>query len=108
MPSKPLKAKAPRPDPAALPAGEPARPGAEAAAGPHHERLADPAPRLEEGPIEETLRPQRLAEFVGQPQVKSNLGVFLRAARERGWARRRWPTSWPSNWGWRSCTPRAR
>jgi Holliday junction DNA helicase RuvB len=84
MPSKPLKAKAPRPDPAALPAGEPARPGAEAAAGPHHERLADPAPRLEEGPIEETLRPQRLAEFVGQPQVKSNLGVFLRAARERG------------------------
>ena len=51
---------------------------------PAHERLADPAPRAEEGPLEETLRPQRLAEFIGQPQVKESLGIFLRAARERG------------------------
>ena len=51
---------------------------------PVHERLADPAPRAEEGPLEETLRPQRLGEFIGQPQVKEGLGIFLRAARERG------------------------
>src|SRR5262252_4457957 len=51
---------------------------------PMHERLADPAPRAEEGPLEETLRPQRLGEFIGQPQVKESLGIFLRAARERG------------------------
>jgi holliday junction DNA helicase RuvB len=82
MTPKPVKAKPPRS--AAPPGGGAPRPADEAAAGPHHERLADPAPRLEEGPLEETLRPQRLTEFVGQPQVKSNLGVFLRAARERG------------------------
>src|SRR5947209_12027849 len=51
---------------------------------PVHERLADPAPRAEEGPLEETLRPQKLGEFIGQPQVKESLGIFLRAARERG------------------------
>src|SRR5262245_5650193 len=57
---------------------------AEAPPSPVHERLADPAPRAEEGPLEETLRPQRLGEFIGQPQVKESLGIFLRAARERG------------------------
>ena len=82
MTAKPVKARSPRPG-AAAPDRAPG-PAAEAPPGPHHERLADPAPRLEEGPLEETLRPQRLTEFVGQPQVKSNLGVFLRAARERG------------------------
>jgi Holliday junction DNA helicase RuvB len=59
--------------------------GAGAGSGdpPPHERLADPTPRVEEGPIEETLRPQRLGDFVGQAGVRERLGIFLQAARER-------------------------
>jgi Holliday junction DNA helicase RuvB len=37
-----------------------------------------------EGPFEETLRPRRLGEFVGQDRLTSNLGVFINAARHRG------------------------
>jgi len=33
---------------------------------------------------EPSLRPQTLDEFIGQEEVKDNLGVFIRAARERG------------------------
>jgi Holliday junction DNA helicase RuvB len=33
--------------------------------------------------VEETLRPQCLADFVGQPRVRENLAVFIAAARER-------------------------
>jgi Holliday junction DNA helicase RuvB len=38
----------------------------------------------EERPFEETLRPRRLAEFVGQKRLTTNLGVFIAAARDRG------------------------
>ena len=34
--------------------------------------------------IENSLRPQSLAEFVGQQKVKNNLAVFIEAARQRG------------------------
>ncbi len=34
----------------------------------------------------ESLRPRRLAEFVGQPQLKEHLGIVLEAARKRGQA----------------------
>ncbi len=34
--------------------------------------------------IETNLRPQRLAEYIGQEQVKANLEIFLRAAHQRG------------------------
>jgi len=34
--------------------------------------------------IEQSLRPQRLADFVGQDQLKAQLGVVLEAARVRG------------------------
>jgi len=37
----------------------------------------------DERPIEETLRPRRLDEFVGQRRLTSNLGVFINAARDR-------------------------
>jgi len=30
-----------------------------------------------------SLRPQRLAEFIGQQQARSNLSVFIEAARAR-------------------------
>src|SRR2546423_3223439 len=32
---------------------------------------------------ETSLRPQRLAEFIGQRQARANLGVFIEAARAR-------------------------
>lgn len=34
--------------------------------------------------FEESLRPRRLDEFVGQKRLKTNLGVFISAARDRG------------------------
>ncbi len=34
--------------------------------------------------LEETLRPRRLDEFIGQTRLVTNLGVFMRAARDRG------------------------
>src|ERR1700722_10950654 len=51
---------------------------------------ASPAPRLvaaeprEEDAAEASLRPQRLAEFIGQEQARANLAVFIEAARVRG------------------------
>jgi Holliday junction DNA helicase RuvB len=38
----------------------------------------------EERRFEESLRPRRLDEFVGQTRLKTNLGVFINAARDRG------------------------
>ena len=35
---------------------------------------------------ETTLRPRRLDEFVGQPQLKEHLDILLGAARQRGQA----------------------
>ena len=40
--------------------------------------------RREDDVAEASLRPQKLDEFVGQQQARSNLEVFIRAARERG------------------------
>jgi Holliday junction DNA helicase RuvB len=39
--------------------------------------------RREDDALEASLRPKRLAEFVGQRQVRENLGVFIAAARAR-------------------------
>lgn len=44
----------------------------------------DPKKEKDEGKIEKTLRPQRLADFVGQVRLKEQLAVFLQAAKERG------------------------
>ena len=44
-------------------------------------RLTDGSAGREELSFEVGLRPRRLAEYVGQEQIKSNLGVFLEAAR---------------------------
>jgi len=41
------------------------------------------AERRDEDAAEATLRPQRLAEFIGQEQARKNLGVFIEAARGR-------------------------
>lgn len=37
----------------------------------------------EEGPVELSLRPQRLAEFIGQPKVKETLRIYIDAALAR-------------------------
>jgi Holliday junction DNA helicase RuvB len=38
----------------------------------------------DERPLEDTLRPSRLVDFVGQKRLTSNLAVFIGAARDRG------------------------
>ncbi len=47
-------------------------------------RLADPAPLPEDLREEKKLRPLALDEFVGQPQIRGQLSIFLEAARRRG------------------------
>jgi Holliday junction DNA helicase RuvB len=41
------------------------------------------AERRDDDVAEASLRPQRLAEFIGQQQARANLGVFIEAARAR-------------------------
>jgi holliday junction DNA helicase RuvB len=48
------------------------------------ERLVSAAPVEDDSSFELKLRPQRLAEFIGQPKVKENLAVAIEAARSRG------------------------
>lgn len=48
-----------------------------------HGILSDQSTGNEEGQIEVTLRPQRLAEYIGQPKVKHELSVYIQAARAR-------------------------
>src|ERR1700733_12518942 len=45
-------------------------------------RVVAPEPR-EEDAAEASLRPQKLAEFVGQEQARKNLAIFIEAARAR-------------------------
>lgn len=48
------------------------------------QRLVTPKSRGEDGTLERSLRPKRLAEYIGQDRVKSTLSVFIEAARRRG------------------------
>src|SRR5437764_15299879 len=48
-----------------------------------NDRLVAPE-RGENDTLESSLRPKRLAEFVGQAQARENLSIFIQAARERG------------------------
>jgi Holliday junction DNA helicase RuvB len=47
------------------------------------ERVIDVAASGEEEAVERAIRPRRLAEYVGQMQVKAQLEIFLSAARQR-------------------------
>jgi Holliday junction DNA helicase RuvB len=47
------------------------------------DRLVTPE-RAEEDSLEASLRPKRLADFVGQQQARDNLSVFITAAKARG------------------------
>src|ERR1700749_5148438 len=48
------------------------------------ERLVSAAPVEDDSSFEVKLRPQRLAEFIGQKRVKEQLAVAIEAARSRG------------------------
>ena len=37
----------------------------------------------EDVPLENSLRPRRLAEYIGQTQVKENLAIYIEAAKQR-------------------------
>src|SRR5450759_5890903 len=47
------------------------------------ERLVSPQLSEEEQIIEGSLRPHRLAEYIGQEKIKENLSILLEAARRR-------------------------
>ena len=47
------------------------------------ERIVNPVARHEEEAADRAIRPRRFAEYVGQPKVKQQLGIFVDAARAR-------------------------
>src|SRR5512140_2339982 len=46
-------------------------------------RPIDPAAKPDDR-VDHTLRPQKLADLIGQDQVKENLSILITAARQRG------------------------
>jgi Holliday junction DNA helicase RuvB len=50
------------------------------------EEVLDPGTGRDDVAAETTLRPRRLADFVGQAELKAHLGIVLEAARRRGQA----------------------
>ncbi|MBP2669858.1 MAG: ruvB [Deltaproteobacteria bacterium] len=48
------------------------------------ERIVDPVTAGGESPIDLSLRPKRLADFIGQSAIVANLRTFISAARSRG------------------------
>jgi holliday junction DNA helicase RuvB len=48
------------------------------------EHVLDPALAADEDLFDRTLRPRTLADYIGQEQVRENLGILLEAARRRG------------------------
>ena len=47
------------------------------------DRVVSPVVKAEDGPVEQSLRPRTLAEYIGQERVIENLRVFIEAARAR-------------------------
>jgi Holliday junction DNA helicase RuvB len=47
-------------------------------------RVTSPGDSTDDAKSDALLRPRRLEEFVGQEELKSNLRVFIEAARQRG------------------------
>lgn len=48
------------------------------------ERMISPKLREEELALDTSLRPRRLADFIGQDRIKENLKIVIEAAKERG------------------------
>jgi len=47
------------------------------------DRVIEPRPKEEDLPVENSLRPRRLDEYIGQKTVKENLAIFIEAAKQR-------------------------
>src|SRR3712207_1951272 len=47
-------------------------------------RAVTPRQLVEDVPIERSLRPRRLVEYIGQERVKETLQIFIDAAKQRG------------------------
>ena len=47
------------------------------------QRIVSGQPLDEDATLDTTLRPKRLADFVGQPRIKDNLGIAIAAAKQR-------------------------
>jgi len=48
------------------------------------DRIISPRPQEEEIPLDNALRPQRLADLIGQERVRENLSILIEAAKQRG------------------------
>src|SRR5215207_2155244 len=48
------------------------------------DRAVTPRQIVEDVPVERSLRPRRLAEYIGQERVKETLQIFIDAAKQRG------------------------
>ena len=46
--------------------------------------MISPESELEDGALDRTIRPRRLADYIGQPAVREQLEIFIQAARGRG------------------------
>ena len=75
------------------------------------DRILGATRRFEDDEVEASLRPRRLAEYIGQSRSKRSISLFVQAAKpgqtpsttscstvRRAWVRRRWRTSSPTNW----------
>ncbi len=86
------------------------------------ERVVDAGAMREDETQDRAIRPKRLAEYIGQPAVKAQLGLFIEAAKprapkrwtmcwcsaRRAWARPRWRRSSPPSWVWACAIRRVR
>jgi holliday junction DNA helicase RuvB len=45
------------------------------------DRLIDPEAETEDNALDRAIRPRRLADYVGQPAVREQMDIFIRAAR---------------------------
>jgi Holliday junction DNA helicase RuvB len=59
-------------------------PGADALQADYEARIQTPVSVGSDEDLDRSLRPRRLADFVGQPRVKEQLEIFIEAARGRG------------------------
>ena len=67
-------------------------------AGLEHDRLTTAESVSDDRAFDRAIRPKSLDEYVGQPGVKQQMGIFIEAARRRSEAS---PTRWASTCGTR-------
>jgi len=53
-------------------------------AGIEHDRITSAAPKADDRAFDRAIRPKVLDDYVGQPSVKQQMGIFITAARNRG------------------------